>query len=396
VRAYHRFLGETLNKARLRILGVPTSARAQHAQRRSGERAGGGALAWEYRSLDAEPGRSDATFYVENYPRAGSRSPEPAVLELLGNDGWELVGVVPASRRRRWLAARSGHRLYFKRPRGGSAPHPSGERVDSGVRKDGLLAPVDAAAADQADLLPAAAPRAGQRVWSPARGDPRLGSAPNGGVGKQSACAASPSRTVARQVIWAVFLGLLIFLALRSMVQSFRVDGPSMEPTLRDGQLLLINKAAYLHADGTLLQGRVPSRPQGSIEYLFGGPRRGDLVVFRAITERNRKYVKRIIGLPGDEVSIRRGTVWVNGRELDELCAQPPTGAESDGSGPANIPDGSYFVLGDNRPESSDSREGWFVPVENLVGRVWLSYWPPDTWGAVRHQAPCAPDAPSR
>jgi signal peptidase I len=188
------------------------------------------------------------------------------------------------------------------------------------------------------------------------------------------------------ELVQAVLVSFVAFLAIQAVVQNFRVDGPSMEPTFVAGQNLLILKAAYFHVDGTPLEGRLPSTSQGSVDYLFGGPQRGDIAVFRAPTVRNTDYLKRIIGLPGDEVLIRNGVVWLNGERLSEPYVQfifPRTYGYPDDGEPVAVPDGSYFVLGDNRPNSFDSSEGWLVPVENLVGRVWLSYWPPSTWGIV-------------
>jgi len=194
------------------------------------------------------------------------------------------------------------------------------------------------------------------------------------------------ARRLAWEVIQTFLLALAVFLAIRSVVDNFHVEGPSMAPTLEAGQFLLINKAAYFRMDGTPLEGLVPSTPQGSVEYLFGGPRRGDVVVFHARMGRNRALVKRVIGLPDDEVLIKDGQVFVNGELLYEpyvhFALSDDETYPEDGQ-PLQVPDGSYFVLGDNRPESSDSREGWFVPVENLVGRAWLSYWPPGRWGVV-------------
>jgi len=188
-----------------------------------------------------------------------------------------------------------------------------------------------------------------------------------------------------RDGLQVLFLAILVFLMLRSVADTFRVSGPSMEPSFQEGQLLGVNRLAYAHVDGTPLEGLVPSTRQGSVEYVFGGPRRGDIVVFRRRIGRNLALVKRIIGLPGDRVLIEKGSIFVNGQPLDEPYVRFPLAEEtypSEGE-TLEVPDGSYFVLGDNRPESSDSRDDWFVPVENLVGRVWLSYWPPETWGTV-------------
>jgi len=192
-------------------------------------------------------------------------------------------------------------------------------------------------------------------------------------------------RSILRDSLQILFLAILVFVMLRSVAETFRVSGASMEPSFQEGQLLGVNRLAYAHGDGTPLDGLVPSTRQGSVSYVFGGPRRGDIVVFRKRIGRNLALVKRIIGLPGDRVLIEKGTVFVNSRPLDEPYVRFPLNDEtypSDGD-PVEVPDGSYFVLGDNRPESSDSRDDWFVPVENLVGRAWISYWPPTTWGVV-------------
>lgn len=192
-------------------------------------------------------------------------------------------------------------------------------------------------------------------------------------------------RDFVREILQTVLLAMLIFLLLRSVADTFRVSGASMEPTLEEGQLLGVNKLAYAHLDGTPLEGLMPSTRHGSVEYVFGGPQRGDIAVFRLRIGRNRALVKRVIGLPGDGVLIDQGRVFVNGQRVNEPYVRFPLADEvypEDGE-PVEVPDGSYFVLGDNRPESFDSRDDWFVPVEYLVGRAWLSYWPPATWGFV-------------
>jgi signal peptidase I len=203
--------------------------------------------------------------------------------------------------------------------------------------------------------------------------------------GQRPRAAGTRIRVFLRDIPQIIFLAVLVFLGLRSVAGTFWVSGASMEPNLHEGQLLGVNKLAFTHLDGTPLEGVVPSTRQGSVGYVFGGPRRGDIVVFRKRVGRNIAFVKRILGLPGDRVLIEKGTIFVNGQPLDEPYVQFPLANEtypSDGE-PLEVPDGSYFVLGDNRPESSDSRDDWFVPVENLVGRAWLSYWPPATWGIV-------------
>jgi signal peptidase I len=132
--------------------------------------------------------------------------------------------------------------------------------------------------------------------------------------------------------------------------QAVVVDGSSMAPALHSGQVLVVHRTAYL----------------------FGGPRRGDVVVFRDPTHPGRQYVKRVIGLPGDHVLIEAGQVLVNDAVIDEPYvvdnddySYPPDGR------PVRVPDGAYFVLGDNRPVSADSHLGWFVAAADLLGQAW-------------------------
>jgi signal peptidase I len=209
------------------------------------------------------------------------------------------------------------------------------------------------------------------------------------------AAAASPASSGAsvrvqtptgRRLLWdllqAAALALVVLISIRSLAQSFRVQGASMEPTYYDGQALLINRLPYLHLDGTPFERWLPVSYQGSVAFLFGGPQRGDVAVFYAVNERNREYLKRIVGLPGDSVLIDQGVLQVNGLPVDEpyIADQQASYTFPPDRRPTVVPDGSYFVLGDNRAESYDSHEGWFVPVENLVGPVWLTYWPPANW----------------
>jgi signal peptidase I len=194
----------------------------------------------------------------------------------------------------------------------------------------------------------------------------------------------SKSGGIGWELLQTIVLTLAIFLGVRSVVQNFRVEGASMEPTLQTGQYLLISKASYFHVEGTPLDKLVPTNRQGSTDYLFGGPQRGDIVVFRAPTQPDKDFIKRVIGLPGDTVLVKNGTVYVNGEVLDEPYIHfPATYTYPFDGQPRQVPDGNYFVLGDNRPNSSDSHLGWWVPVDNLVGRAWVSYWPPTDWSLM-------------
>lgn len=190
------------------------------------------------------------------------------------------------------------------------------------------------------------------------------------------------------ELLQTILLTVAIFLGVRSVVQNFRVEGASMEPTLQTGQYLLINKATYFHIDGTPLEDLFPGTRQGAVEYMFAGPQRGDVVVFRAPTQPDKDYIKRIIGLPGDMILIRNGRVSANGEELDEPYLRFPATYNYPANGrPMRVPDTDYFVLGDNRPNSSDSHLNWTVPVSYMVGQAWFSYWPPQSWGPLAHVA---------
>lgn len=160
-----------------------------------------------------------------------------------------------------------------------------------------------------------------------------------------------------REVIETIVLTLLLFFIIHSAVQNFNVDGTSMEPTLHNGELILVNKW----------------------DYLFHSPARGDVIVFVAPPQPSEDYVKRIIALPGDVISINNGVPTVNGVTLSEFYVAPG----DMGSTPYDrtyhnviVPSNDYFVMGDNRVGSSDSRTWGFVPRGNIIGEAALVYWP--------------------
>ena len=193
-----------------------------------------------------------------------------------------------------------------------------------------------------------------------------------------------------------VLTGVLIF-GIRSMIQNFRVEGISMLPTFEGGQVLVINRAAYFHVEASPLAKVLPTTHQGSISYIFGGPQRGDIAVFRAPPQPDANYIKRIIGLPGESVQIHEGHVFIDGQRIDEPYIDFPARYEfPPDHQPITVPDGNYFVLGDNRPDSFDSHLGWFVPVDNLIGRAWLRYWPPSELGIVQAGQPVQASSTAR
>lgn len=156
-----------------------------------------------------------------------------------------------------------------------------------------------------------------------------------------------------REILETVTLTILLFLVFRFAVQNYRVDGHSMMPTLQDQQYILVNRAAYL----------------------FQPPQRGDVIVFEYPLDPTQDYVKRIIGIPGDRVQVEQdGTVMVNGVTLQEPYTTPSPNPYI----PTDLVVGPnhYFVLGDNRGDSSDSRVWGPVPRQNIIGKALLVYWP--------------------
>ena len=165
-------------------------------------------------------------------------------------------------------------------------------------------------------------------------------------------------RTIIREILGLVLLAVVIFLLLQVVFPRFEVVGSSMEPSLHDGQRLLINKAVYF----------------------FREPEAGEVLVFQAPKNPRAEYIKRIIAEPGDVVEVKEGVVYVNGSPLDEPYIKDKPGYTLS---PEEIPENNYFVLGDNRNNSNDSHNGWTVPRQNIVGKAWLSIWPPGQWGLV-------------
>jgi signal peptidase I len=202
-------------------------------------------------------------------------------------------------------------------------------------------------------------------------------------------------RKVVRELVETVILALLIFFAVRAVVQNFRVEGASMEPSMHNNEYLLVNKAIYYRIDLGRLNDIVPFLPfDGDGErHLFRAPRRGDIIVFRFPLDPDRDFIKRVIGVPGDTVEVRDEKVFVNGVPLTEdyILATP-----NYNYGPRVVPEGMYFVLGDNRRNSFDSHT-WgsgcnpqqmcdFVPEENIIGQAWITYWPFDELGLINNK----------
>ncbi|HSX40312.1 MAG TPA: signal peptidase I [Candidatus Saccharimonadales bacterium] len=161
----------------------------------------------------------------------------------------------------------------------------------------------------------------------------------------------------------AVFLVIYIFL-----FRPFQVNGHSMDPNYQDGEYILTN-LVVLH---------------------FKMPQLGDVVVFTAPKEPDKDFIKRVIGMAGDQIMLKSGSVYRNGTLLNENKYLDPNVKTYGGSflaegAQVTVPEDSYFVLGDNRPNSSDSREWGFVKKDLLIGESFFVYWPPNKMELIRN-----------
>lgn len=161
-----------------------------------------------------------------------------------------------------------------------------------------------------------------------------------------------------RMLMWFA----LFFFGLRAFVmEGFEIEGSSMEPTLADNERLFVLKFIYR----------------------FDDVERGDVVVFLYPEDVSRRFIKRVIGLPGDTVEVRNGKVRVNGRVLQETYVDKHYIRPNENIQKETVPEHCYYVLGDHRSVSSDSRNGWFVPRENIIGKAVLRFWPVTKFGTI-------------
>jgi len=158
----------------------------------------------------------------------------------------------------------------------------------------------------------------------------------------------------------AISLGISVFIIV-FLYQPVKVEGTSMMPGLADQERIFINKYAYR---------------LGAIE-------RGDVVVFRYPGDGSKNYIKRIVGAPGDRIEIVRGAVLVNGRRLEEPYV-PARFRDERSMSEVTVPEGRYFVLGDHRNLSSDSRDFGTVAREAIFGKAEFAYWPTGMMGKLR------------
>ncbi len=183
---------------------------------------------------------------------------------------------------------------------------------------------------------------------------------------------------VIRELLLTAVVSLAAFLAIHSSIENFRVDGASVIPTLVDGQHLIANKLLYARVNPSSLIQALPlvEDPNSSTSlFAFRPPEHGDVIIMVFPKDLSRDVVKQVIGLPGDVIEIDSGQVIRNGERLGEPYVVHRDARTFD---TMKVPDNSYYVLGDNRLVSSDSRHWGFVSEVHIIGRAWFSYWPSD------------------
>ena len=162
-----------------------------------------------------------------------------------------------------------------------------------------------------------------------------------------------------RDFIVPILVALAVFAIFHVTIGSFKVYGSSMLPGTEEGDYIMVSKATYF----------------------FNEPKRGDIIVFHS-PQNPTDLIKRVIAVPGDTVEIRDDKVLLNDAPLVEPYTLEPFHYLMP---PREIPADNYFVLGDNRNNSADSRKGWTVPRENVIGKAWITYWPPYRWRIIEH-----------
>ncbi len=197
-----------------------------------------------------------------------------------------------------------------------------------------------------------------------------------------------PRKSFWREVVETIILTILIFFLVKSLVQNFRIQGMSMEPNFHTDQYILVNKVAYFHVDVNAFLRIIPGVEAKGVHnvWLFGGPHRGDVIVFQYPKLPEDDYIKRVIAFPGETIAVHHNIAYVNGKPLAEPYIKQEEAFGYTSEYPETIvqPD-ELFVMGDNRNGSSDSRIWGLLPVNNIIGKAWFDYWPffKTGWGFI-------------
>jgi signal peptidase I len=176
-------------------------------------------------------------------------------------------------------------------------------------------------------------------------------------------------RRLVLDLLETILLSVILFLGINAISARIRVESISMQPTLYENDFVIVNKLAYK----------------------MGEPTRGDVIIFHYPPDPAREpYIKRVIGVPGDRITVADGSVYIN----DERMEEPYIAAAPQYNGTWIVPGDSLFVLGDNRNNSSDSHNWGMVPLDNVIGRALVVYWPPSEWQLLNEQTAAAATQP--
>lgn len=190
---------------------------------------------------------------------------------------------------------------------------------------------------------------------------------------QQPAAAAAPARpstasSLLRELVEVVVLAVILYFGISFAVQAVHVEGLSMFATLDDNDYLIANK----------------------IDYRLHAPQRGDIIILRPPSSNSTDFIKRIIALPGERILISQGIVYINGHKLDEPYLPEAWTQLDNWGGPDGtiVPPNDYFVMGDNRNRSQDSRIFGFIGRDRIDGRAWFRIWPLNHFGNIYSQLP--------
>ena len=186
-------------------------------------------------------------------------------------------------------------------------------------------------------------------------------------------------KSTLREYAEAAAIAILLALFIRAfVVQAFKIPSGSMEPTLLVGDHILVNKFLYgikiPYVQSTLIP--------------IGDPERGDIIVFIYPEDKSKDYIKRVIGLPGDRIQIHGKQIFVNGVVFEDKYGHYDERVGNSSrplDGKWEVPKGHYFVMGDNRDHSADSRFWGFVPSPNIKGKAFIIYWSWPNWNRFLH-----------
>jgi signal peptidase I len=169
-----------------------------------------------------------------------------------------------------------------------------------------------------------------------------------------------------RDLIETMVLVAIAFLVVNALIGRFRIEQVSMQPNLHEGEYVIVDK----------------------VSYAFRQPERGEIIVLKNAHPGQPDLIKRVIGLPGETIEVRGGQAYINGQPLTEPYIAQPMASDSP---PTQLQDGQYFVMGDNRNNSEDSRRFGARPAGDIVGRAWIIYWPPADWQILSRPTYAAP-----